>query len=43
MRYEAAEYAYKGEVANYPKLVLTWGRPGVTLDAPRSSGPPAPS
>ncbi|MDQ1006442.1 RHS repeat-associated protein [Streptomyces sp. V4I23] len=33
-RYEAAEYAYKGEVANYPKLVLTWGRPGVTLDAP---------
>ncbi|MER7107911.1 golvesin C-terminal-like domain-containing protein [Streptomyces sp. NPDC000229] len=34
-RYEAAEYAYKGEVANYPKLVLTWGRPGVTLDAPQ--------
>ncbi|MEV0489525.1 DNRLRE domain-containing protein [Streptomyces atratus] len=34
-RYEAAEYAYKGEVANYPRLVLTWGRPGVTLDAPQ--------
>ncbi|WP_418959587.1 DNRLRE domain-containing protein [Streptomyces tritici] len=34
-RYEAAEYAYKGEVANFPKLVLTWGRPGVTLDAPQ--------
>ncbi|MGW2052817.1 golvesin C-terminal-like domain-containing protein [Streptomyces sp. NPDC001840] len=33
-RYEAAEYAYKGEVASYPKLVLTWGRPGTTLDAP---------
>ncbi|MFF3290685.1 DNRLRE domain-containing protein [Streptomyces sp. NPDC003023] len=33
-RYEAAEYAYKGEVANYPKLQLTWGRPGTTLDAP---------
>nr|WP_232789022.1 DNRLRE domain-containing protein [Streptomyces odonnellii] len=33
-RYEAAEYAYKGEVANYPKLVLTWGRPGTTLEAP---------
>ncbi|OAH13198.1 tRNA3(Ser)-specific nuclease WapA precursor [Streptomyces jeddahensis] len=34
-RYEAAEYAYKGEVANYPRLVLTYGRPGVTLDAPQ--------
>ncbi|HEY9368647.1 DNRLRE domain-containing protein [Streptomyces sp.] len=34
-RYEAAEYAYKGEVANYPKLVLTWGRPGVSLNAPQ--------
>ncbi|MBA4861320.1 DNRLRE domain-containing protein [Streptomyces sp. PSKA54] len=33
-RYEAAEYAYKGEVANYPRLVLTYGRPGVALDAP---------
>lgn len=33
-RYEAAEYAYKGEVANYPKLQLTWGRPGTTLHAP---------
>ncbi|MFG2331527.1 DNRLRE domain-containing protein [Streptomyces sp. NPDC048604] len=34
-RYEAAEFAYKGEAANFPKLVLTWGRPGVTLDAPQ--------
>ncbi|MEU1893675.1 DNRLRE domain-containing protein [Streptomyces pristinaespiralis] len=34
-RYEAAEYAYKGEVANFPKLVLTWGRPGATLEAPQ--------
>ncbi|MGP3634421.1 golvesin C-terminal-like domain-containing protein [Streptomyces sp. 24-1644] len=34
-RYEAAEFAYKGEGANFPRLVLTWGRPGVTLDAPR--------
>ncbi|MFB7222260.1 DNRLRE domain-containing protein [Streptomyces sp. NPDC056227] len=34
-RYEAAEYAYKGEVANYPKLVLTWGRQGVNVNAPQ--------
>ncbi|MFF9243971.1 DNRLRE domain-containing protein [Streptomyces sp. NPDC014776] len=34
-RYEASEYAYKGEVANYPKLVLTWGRQGVEVDSPR--------
>ncbi|MGW1795484.1 golvesin C-terminal-like domain-containing protein [Streptomyces sp. NPDC001984] len=33
-RYEAAEYAYKGEVANYPKLVLTWGSQGVDVDPP---------
>ncbi|MFD7442329.1 DNRLRE domain-containing protein [Streptomyces sp. NPDC059909] len=34
-RYEASEYAYKGETANYPKLVLTWGRQGVGLNAPQ--------
>lgn len=34
-RYEAAEYAYKGEVANYPKLVLTYGTQGVDVNAPR--------
>ncbi|RZB19448.1 DNRLRE domain-containing protein [Streptomyces sp. F001] len=34
-RYEAAEYAYKGEVANYPKLVLTWGNQGVDVDPPK--------
>lgn len=34
-RYEASEYAYKGEVANYPKLVLTYGIQGVDADAPR--------
>ncbi|MFG3002426.1 golvesin C-terminal-like domain-containing protein [Streptomyces calvus] len=34
-RYEAAEYAYKGEVANYPKLVLTWGDQGVDVDPPK--------
>ncbi|MFI0797085.1 DNRLRE domain-containing protein [Micromonospora rubida] len=35
-RYEAAEYAYmaKGQQDNHPKLLLTWGRPGVTLAPP---------
>ncbi|MFV5997498.1 DNRLRE domain-containing protein [Streptomyces sp. NPDC056231] len=33
-RYEASEFGYGGETVNYPKLVLTYGRPGVTLDAP---------
>jgi RHS repeat-associated protein len=33
-RYEAAEYAYNGENENTPKLILTYGQPGVTLDAP---------
>jgi RHS repeat-associated protein len=33
-RYEAAEFAYGGETRNTPKLVLTWGRPGVTLNPP---------
>ena len=32
--YEASEYAYGGETDNRPKLILTWGRPGVTLAAP---------
>jgi TGF-beta propeptide len=30
-RYEASEFAYNGETANRPKLVLTWGRPSVQL------------
>ncbi|MBA2947606.1 golvesin C-terminal-like domain-containing protein [Streptomyces himalayensis] len=33
-RYEGSEYAYEGETANYPRLVLTYGRPGVELEAP---------
>ncbi|WP_373294539.1 golvesin C-terminal-like domain-containing protein [Streptomyces albiflavescens] len=33
-RYEGSEYAYEGEAANYPRLVLTYERPGVELDAP---------
>jgi RHS repeat-associated protein len=33
-RYEGSEYAYDGETVNYPKLVLTFGRQGATLDAP---------
>ncbi|WP_210405946.1 hypothetical protein [Micromonospora sp. MH33] len=35
-RYEAAEYAYmtKGQQDNHPKLLLTCGRPGVTLAPP---------
>lgn len=31
-RYEASEFAYNGETANRPKLVLTWGRPSAELD-----------
>ena len=34
-RYEAAEYAYNGENENTPKLVLTYGKPGVSLHAPK--------
>ncbi|MEU4446911.1 DNRLRE domain-containing protein [Actinosynnema sp. NPDC050801] len=34
LRYEAAEYAYNGENANSPKLVLVYGRPSAILDAP---------
>ncbi|MFV5997723.1 DNRLRE domain-containing protein [Streptomyces sp. NPDC056231] len=33
-RYEASAFAYDGESVNYPKLVLTYGTPGVNLDAP---------
>ncbi|MDW5330745.1 DNRLRE domain-containing protein [Plantactinospora sp. KLBMP9567] len=33
-RYEAAEYAYNGENENSPKLIVNYGRPGVTLAAP---------
>jgi hypothetical protein len=40
-RYEGAENAYGGEVDTFPTLLLTWGRPGVTLQMPttiRSTG-----
>ncbi|MFE2032040.1 DNRLRE domain-containing protein [Streptomyces scopuliridis] len=33
-RYEGSEYAYNGETVNYPRLVLTYGRPSVDLAAP---------
>ncbi|MGW4229846.1 golvesin C-terminal-like domain-containing protein [Streptomyces sp. NPDC004980] len=33
-RYEGSEFAYAGESANYPKLVLTYGLQGVDLAAP---------
>lgn len=33
-RYEGSEFGYAGESANYPKLVLTYGRQGVDLTAP---------
>ncbi len=33
-RYEASGYYYGGEVVNYPKLVLTYGVPGVTVKPP---------
>lgn len=29
--YHGAEYAYNGDTATFPKLVLTYGRPGATL------------
>jgi len=32
--YEASEYAYGGETDNRPKLILTWGRAGVSLSPP---------
>ncbi|MFF8375646.1 hypothetical protein ACF07V_05855 [Streptomyces sp. NPDC015661] len=33
-RYEGSEFGYGGETANYPCLVLTFGRQGVDLSAP---------
>ncbi|MFF0072528.1 DNRLRE domain-containing protein [Streptomyces sp. NPDC005494] len=33
-RYEGSEFGYDGETANYPRLVLTFGRQGVDLAAP---------
>ena len=33
-RYEGSEFGYGGETANYPRLVLTYGRQGVDLAAP---------
>lgn len=33
-RYEGSEFGYGGETANYPRLVLTFGRQGVDLHAP---------
>ncbi|RKR87797.1 intein/RHS repeat-associated protein [Micromonospora pisi] len=41
-RYEAAEYAYNGENENSPKLIINYGKPGVTLESPTkiySTGP----
>ncbi|WP_444536582.1 DNRLRE domain-containing protein [Streptomyces sp. BR1] len=33
-RYEGSVYAYGGEAVNYPKLVITYGVPGVSLNRP---------
>ncbi|MCX5232014.1 DNRLRE domain-containing protein [Streptomyces sp. NBC_00233] len=33
-RYEGSEFGYGGETANYPRLVMTFGRQGVDLAAP---------
>jgi len=33
-RYEGSIFAYEGEVVNYPKLVITYGIPGVALNTP---------
>ncbi|MGW4701190.1 golvesin C-terminal-like domain-containing protein [Streptomyces sp. NPDC004285] len=33
-RYEGSEFGYGGETANYPRLVLTFGRQGVDLATP---------
>lgn len=33
-RFEGSLYAYGGEVANYPKLTITYGVPGVALNKP---------
>ncbi|MGW4947749.1 DNRLRE domain-containing protein [Actinoplanes sp. NPDC004185] len=40
-RYEGAENAFGGEVDTFPTMLLTWGKPGVTLQMPttiRSTG-----
>ncbi|TYB50915.1 DNRLRE domain-containing protein [Nonomuraea sp. PA05] len=34
VRYEGSLYSYGGETATYPRLVLTYGRQGVTVDPP---------
>ena len=33
-RYEGSIYAYNGETAIYPRLVVTYGRPGVAVNPP---------
>jgi RHS repeat-associated protein len=33
-RYEGSVYAYNGETAQYPKLVITYGKPGVAVNEP---------
>jgi hypothetical protein len=33
-RYEASEYAYNSEGANRPRLIVTYGAPGVSLNLP---------
>jgi RHS repeat-associated protein len=35
-RYEGSIYAYNGETAIYPRLVITYGRPGVAVNPPRT-------
>lgn len=35
-RYEGSIYAYNGETASYPRLVVTYGRPGVAVNPPRT-------
>jgi RHS repeat-associated protein len=36
-RYEGSIYAYNGETATYPRLVITYGRPGVAVNPPRTA------
>ncbi|GAA4509144.1 hypothetical protein GCM10023191_069920 [Actinoallomurus oryzae] len=33
-RYEGSVYAYNGETVQYPRLVITYGKPGVAVDEP---------
>jgi RHS repeat-associated protein len=35
-RYEGSIYAYQGETATYPRLVVTYGRPGVAVNPIRT-------